>query len=1295
MARRELEHYFSMDAAGLTEAAESPVSGACAVGLATDVATTGTRSRAERPEPSAAQPSLPRKFSPTVLVLCLGVAVCLGARTSGLLIHISVSILLSAVIGRTCGWLYRARRAGSPGKGTAGAPAWAARRWMVRAILRLSISASLLWIAWVRDGSWQDAVIVAVALPLAIRWPRRLARRGPAGENHGTPYAWVTIIQLALANALVALALLDTARFPFGSWAIHTKIAYALMCGADVLVLKSVLVAARAVRAQATQSYLLTPGAAHPATGARPHQGHRAPSRRAAGLPRLPLARLRGKSRPVLATCVTALTLAGVGYAHPGPLIVLAALLIGAAVLALTDASWRQAATMLLAVGSSISAADYIGWRIAVTNWPGWWIAMPLLFAEMLGAIHALGFQLTVWPWPPPVLTVGEKPAPREIFMLIATVNEGVDIIRQTVTGCLASRDKYLAQYPEGQVTIVVCNDGLVAKYPSWADIEALARELGVCCVTRTVPGGAKAGNIENARQLYEITGNRLLVIFDADQVPTADFLMKTVPPFADPAVGWVQTGQYYANLANPVSRWADDQQSMFYNLLCPGKAGMDSAFICGTNVVLRAAALDEIGGLPQDSVTEDFEASIRLHPRWRSVYLTDILATGLGPLDVPSFLTQQSRWAFGTLTAFRSHWADILLPRKNGLRLGQRIQYFLAGTHYLCGLRDLVYILSPALFIFTGVPAVRTATLSEYLMYFLPYGLLSLAGMWYSARGVSGLRGVIISFGSTPALLSSLFATVTFRKKAFAVTPKSRSGRRSYRYLGIYMAPLILCFVALAWTTQVHGRQATSMFISLLWTVYSITMLLGFLWLARQDIIAQRGGERASLARQPYPAKMLIRGSSVRPVLNLGLAALVASPLLLGLRLASLPMFSMRAAPPFVITARQADARYIGVSLPQAQLRSAPLALEHEIGVGFTVVGRTQLISDQFDTAWASELAAHGARPWINLQFGVFGPHRQAPLSADLPAIYNGVDDSALRRWATEIKDFGKPVYLTVLLQVDKNWAVTSAVANGGIPQDVPKAWLHIQSVFRSVGADNVAWVWAPADPLHDQQFAPPPSSIDVVLQDFINYPGTVWGDPEKALPSLVRRYPGKPIFVEVAADGPPAQKVAWLARLRAALADCPQVYALLYHEGGPLLNGTPAQLKSWSEASDPRSLAAWRQIVTTLNGTGGHGGLCRALRGTAGWDRDDTVAPASPREPLAADRGARAPVACCHHDAAQYGVPGRGALPVRGPADPPSLGRRTRATAGLRVLFLWLSGHLPAHRRVLRHDRRPVARA
>ena len=584
---------------------------------------------------------------------------------------------------------------------------------------------------------------------------------------------------------------------------------------------------------------------------------------------------------------------------------------------------------------------------------------------------------------------------------------------------------------------------------------------MGVCCITRTVGGGAKAGNIENARQVLQATGDALLVIFDADQVARPEFLLKTIPPFRDPKMGWVQTGQYYANLDNPVSRWADDQQSMFYNLLCPGKAALNAAFICGTNVVIRAAALDEIGGLPQNSVTEDFAASIALHPSWHSIYLTDVLATGLGPLDLPSYLKQQSRWAMGTLGVMRSHWRDILLPKKNGLRMGQRLQYFLACTHYLCGLRDLIYLLSPVLFIFTGIPAVGGTTIGEYLWHFLPYALISAIGLWYAARDITGLRGIVIGFGSFPVLIGSLLSVILQRKVGFAVTSKQRGGKRSLSYLYVYIFAFLLCAVSLFKALQATGQQQLSLFISVLWVVYSMLLLGSFFWLNYKDmrfqsVVQSSKTNNETIANQPYAAKLLKRRRGLHPIWNVGIAVLLALPILWHDSLSPIMSLMEPQAPPFVLRVEKTP--YIGVSLPVQLLKNRPSLLERHLGTQFSIIGRTQDIHDRFDTSWANQLAAQQVRPWITLQFGVLGPDGKPPLDANLPAIINGVQDEDLRSWAGEIRDYGKPVYMTILLQADRNWSLSSGVANGGIPQDLPKAWTHVQSVFRAVGAYNVA---------------------------------------------------------------------------------------------------------------------------------------------------------------------------------------------------------------------------------------------
>jgi cellulose synthase/poly-beta-1,6-N-acetylglucosamine synthase-like glycosyltransferase len=1088
------------------------------------------------------------------------------------------------------------------------------RSW--RAALIIAISASVCWIAWTKQGPWEYVLIIGGAMALAIRKHPGLAR--PLALSAGRALA-MRGMYFARTRSGIARAertwreLPDAARALLPLLALLNLLLGLKLRSATLFLLMAAIDLAALTRAtrpsvrEQQDGVIASPP--RPADRQLPESHPEfadgntvAPAMRergviARGTPRPDtnsgvterLQSVAAKIQPAAAVASLVAAIAWIAYAHPGPALIPAVLAIGLTIPSIANIERDRAITMVLCVAVVVATVDYVSWRFGVTNWQGWWIAAPLVSAEAFGALHVLGFQLTIWPRPQPSLEQTEDPTQHPVFIFVPTLNEGVDILRPTLQGCVAARDRYLERYPDGQVTIVVCNDGRAAGAPSWKDVDALAEELGVSCVSRMKPGGAKAGNIESARQAVNATGHALMAIFDADQVPQPDFLLKTVPPFADPTLGWVQTGQYYANLRNPVSRWADDQQSMFYNLLCPGKAAMNAAFICGTNVVLRTAALDEIGGLPQDSVTEDFAASIRLHTRWRSIYLTDVVATGLGPLDVPSYFRQQARWALGTLGVFRSNWRDILLPRRNGLRLGQRAQYLLACTHYLCGLRDLVYLTAPLLFIATGVPAVHSASLTQYLLHFLPYAVLGLFAMWYAGRGVTGPRGIIIGFGCFPVLLGSLFAVLLKRKTGFVATAKKHQGQVSFRHLRVHLILVLLCVVGLVWATEVRGEQVTSLFISVMWLLYSLVLLGSFLWLALQDaglasVIARWGAQDEVAAKLAYPAKLRAPVDRVTPARNLALAALLATPLLVGTHLSSLPVFSAKSVTPFVISHEPPGPPYLGVSVAARLLWTRPGVLERDLGARFSIVGRTQDVQDRFDVSWAAALRARGARPWITLEFGVFGPGRRRPLTASLPAIINGIDDADIARWATEIRDFGHPVYLTILRHVDKNWSLTSAVTGGGIPEDVPKAWDHVRSIFQAVGARNVAWVWAPADPTDDQAYAPPPSAIDVVLQSFINYPGTRWGDPRSVLRRLAHRYPEKPVFVEASVAGIPSAKAAWLAKLRQALDSCAQLYAFLDHEGGPELQPTTQEARAWSLASDPVSLAATKDIVVSL---------------------------------------------------------------------------------------------------------------
>jgi cellulose synthase/poly-beta-1,6-N-acetylglucosamine synthase-like glycosyltransferase len=211
--------------------------------------------------------------------------------------------------------------------------------------------------------------------------------------------------------------------------------------------------------------------------------------------------------------------------------------------------------------------------------------------------------------------------------------------------------------YPAGRLEIQVLDDStdetteiverVVAGYRAeGVDIRLLHR------VDRT---GFKAGALEAG--LKEARGE-LLAIFDADFVPTSDFLRRSVPHFlADPKLGLVQ------------GRW--DHINRSYSLLTRVQAILlDGHFMIehsarnrsgrffnfnGTAGIWRRQAIESSGGWEHDTLTEDLDLSFRAQLQgWRFLYLPGLKVPSELPVDVNGFKSQQYRWAKGAVQTGR-----------------------------------------------------------------------------------------------------------------------------------------------------------------------------------------------------------------------------------------------------------------------------------------------------------------------------------------------------------------------------------------------------------------------------------------------------------------------------------------------------------------------------------------------------------------------------------------------------------------------------------------------------------------
>src|SRR6267142_527143 len=170
---------------------------------------------------------------------------------------------------------------------------------------------------------------------------------------------------------------------------------------------------------------------------------------------------------------------------------------------------------------------------------------------------------------------------------------------------------------------------------------------------------GYKAGALEAG---LKAARGEFIGIFDADFMPTSDFLTRLIPHFRNPKVGMVQ------------ARWGHINPD--YSLLTKIQAILlDGHFILehggrnrggrffnfnGTAGVWRRAAIDEAGGWQHDTLTEDTDLSYRAQLKgWKFIYLQDVECPAELPVEMTAFKTQQARWAKGLIQTGKK-----ILPR-------------------------------------------------------------------------------------------------------------------------------------------------------------------------------------------------------------------------------------------------------------------------------------------------------------------------------------------------------------------------------------------------------------------------------------------------------------------------------------------------------------------------------------------------------------------------------------------------------------------------------------------------------
>lgn len=241
--------------------------------------------------------------------------------------------------------------------------------------------------------------------------------------------------------------------------------------------------------------------------------------------------------------------------------------------------------------------------------------------------------------------------------------------------------------YPKDKLEIQVLDDStdetvsiVGKKVEEWQ-----AKGIDIQHIRRDNRKGFKAGALQYG---MKIAKGEFIAIFDADFLPSLDFLMKTVPHFSNEETGVVQTcwGHINENYSLLTKLQAFGLNAHFTVEQTGRYQGGHFLNFNGTAGVWRKATIEDAGGWHSDTITEDLDLSYRAQLKgWKINYLEDIVSPAELPAAMNAFKSQQFRWTKGAAETFKKHFMNVV---KAKLPFGTKVHaafHLMNSALFLC----------------------------------------------------------------------------------------------------------------------------------------------------------------------------------------------------------------------------------------------------------------------------------------------------------------------------------------------------------------------------------------------------------------------------------------------------------------------------------------------------------------------------------------------------------------------------------------------------------------------------------